>query len=156
MELFIPSILALIIAAAIVMFVLPRLSSVILGSLALVFVIIAAYQHYNFFYTEYRESTWQVPLLQYAPYLLLGGLVLFLIFFSINFIGTGTNAQAAAPLVAMNAAVERVANQAPTVAGVTNAVTNAANTALKAVGLGPTNGRVAANNAARNIRFSQV
>jgi hypothetical protein len=156
MELFIPSILALIIAAAIVMFVLPRLSSVILGSLALIFVIIAAYQHYNFFYTEYRESTWQLPLLQYAPYLLLGGLVLFLIFFSINFIGTGTNAQAAAPLVAMNAAVERVANQAPTVAGVTNAVTNAANTALKAVGLAPANGRVAANNAARNIRFSQV
>jgi len=156
MELFIPSILALIIAAAIVMFVLPRLSSVILGSLALIFVIIAAYQHYNFFYTEYRESTWQLPLLQYAPYLLLGGLVLFLIFFSINFIGTGTNAQAAAPLVAMNAAVERVANQAPTVAGVTNAVANAANTALKAVGLAPANGRVAANNAARNIRFSQV
>jgi hypothetical protein len=156
MELFIPSILALIIAAAIVIFVLPRLSSVILGSLALIFVIIAAYQHYNFFYTEYRESTWQLPLLQYAPYLLLGGLVLFLIFFSINFIGTGTNAQAAAPLVAMNAAVERVANQAPTVAGVTNAVANAANTALKAVGLAPANGRVAANNAARNIRFSQV
>ena len=149
MELFIPSILALVIAAAIVMFVLPRLSSVVLGSLALVFVIIAAYQHYNFFYTEYRQSTWQMPLLQYAPYLLLGGLVLFLIFFSINFIGTTTTAQAAAPLMAMNAAVERVANQAPTVAGVTNAVTNAANNALKAVGLG-------ANTAAKNIRFSQV
>jgi len=149
MELFIPSILALVIAAVIVMFVLPRLSSVVLGSLALVFVIIAAYQHYNFFYTEYRQSTWQMPLVEYAPYLLLGGLVLFLIFFSINFIGTSTNAQAAAPLVAMNAAVNRVANQAPTVAGVTNAVANAANTALKAVGLG-------ANNAAKNIRFSQV
>ena len=149
MELFIPSILALIIAAAIVMFVLPRLSSVILGSLALVFVIVAAYQHYNFFYTEYRQSTWQLPLVEYAPYLLLGGLVLFLIFFSINFIGTSTTAQAAAPLVAMNAAVERVANQAPTVAGVTNAVTTAANNALKAVGLG-------GNTAAKNIRFSQV
>lgn len=149
MELFIPSILALVIAAVIVMFVLPRLSSVVLGSLALVFVIIAAYQHYNFFYTEYRQSTWQMPLLQYAPYLLLGGLVLFLIFFSINFIGTSTTAQAAAPLMAMNAAVERVANQVPTVAGVTSAVTNAANNALKAVGLG-------ANTAAKNIRFSQV
>ena len=149
MELFIPSILALVIAAAIVMFVLPRLSSVVLGSLALVFVIMAAYQHYNFFYTEYRQSTWQMPLVEYAPYLLLGGLVLFLIFFSINFVGTNTTAQAAAPLVAMNAAVNRVANQAPTVAGVTNAVTNAANNALKAVGLG-------ANNAAKNIRFSQV
>ena len=81
MELFIPSILALVIAAVIVMFVLPRLSSVVLGALALVFVIIAAYQHYNFFYTEYRQSTWQLPLVEYAPYLLLGGLVLFLIFF---------------------------------------------------------------------------
>jgi len=149
MELFIPSILALVIAAVIVMFVLPRLSSVVLGSLALVFVIVAAYQHYNFFYTEYRQSTWQMPLVEYAPYLLLGGLVLFLIFFSINFIGTSTTAQAAAPLVAMNAAVERVANQAPTVAGLKNAVTNATNNALKAVGLG-------ANNAAKNIRFSQV
>jgi hypothetical protein len=155
MELFIPSILALIIAAVIVMFVLPRLSSVILGALALVFLTIAAYQHYNFFYTEYRQSTWQLPLLEYAPYLLLGGLVLFLIFFIINFIGTNTNAQASAPLVAMNAAVERVANQAPTVAGVTTAVTNAANNALKAVGLG-NNGRVPANNAARNARFSQI
>ena len=154
MELFIPSILALIIAAVIVMFVLPRLSSVILGALALVFLAIAAYQHYNFFYTEYRQSTWQLPLLEYAPSLLLGGLVLFLIFFIIYFIGTNTNAQAGAPLVAMNAAVERVANQAPTVAGVTNAVTNAANNALKAVGLG--NGRVPANNAARNARFSQI
>jgi hypothetical protein len=38
MELFIPSILALIIAAVIVMFVLPRLSSVVLGALALVFL----------------------------------------------------------------------------------------------------------------------
>jgi hypothetical protein len=149
MELFIPSILALVIAAAIVMFVLPRLSSVVLGSLALVFVIVAAYQHYNFFYTEYRQSTWQLPLVEYAPYLLLGGLVLFLIFFSINFIGTSTTAQAAAPLVAMNAAVERVANQAPSVAGLKNAVTNATNNALKAVGLG-------GNNAVKNIRFSQV
>ena len=156
MELFIPSILALVIAALIVMFVLPRLSSIILGALALVFVIIAAYQHYNFFYTEYRESTWQLPLIQYTPYLLLGGLVVFLLFFIINFVGTNTNAQAAAPLVAMNAAVERVANQAPTVAGVTNAVTNAANTALKAVGLAPMNARAPTNNAARNIRFSQV
>jgi hypothetical protein len=153
MELFIPSILALIIAAAIVMFVLPRLSSVILGVLALVFVVIAAYQHYNFFYTEYRESTWQIPLVQYAPYLLLGGLVLFLLFFIINFVGTGTSAEAAAPIVAMNAAVNRVVNQVPTVAGVTNAVTNAANNALKAVGLGANK---PANNAMKNLRFSQV
>ena len=153
MELFIPSIFALLIAALIVMFVLPRLSSVVLGVLALIFICVAAYQHYNFFYTEYRESTWQLPLVQYAPYILLGGLVLFLIFFIINFVGTGTSAEAAAPIVAMNAAMNRVANQAPTVAGVTNAVTNAANNALKAVGLGANR---PANNSMKNLRFSHV
>jgi hypothetical protein len=158
MELFIPSLLAILIAAGIVMFLLPRLSPVILGVLALVFLLIAAYQHYTFFGSEYQLSTWQLPLLNYGPYLLIGGLVVFLIFFIINFIGTG-QASATAPLQKMNEAVNRVANQLPA----------AANNALKAVGLGgPTNtGPLATNNVARppnqgqvpgykNLRFSQI
>jgi hypothetical protein len=159
MELFIPSLLAILIAAGIVMFLLPRLSPVILGVLALVFLLIAAYQHYTFFGSEYQLSTWQLPLLNYGPYLMIGGLVIFLIFFIINFIGTG-QASATAPLQKMNEAVNRVANQLPA----------AANNALKAVGLGgPTNtGPIATNNGAarppnqgqvpgyKNLRFSQI
>jgi hypothetical protein len=159
MELFIPSLLAILIAAGIVMFLLPRLSPVILGVLAIVFLILSAYQHYTFFGSEYQLSTWQLPLINYGPYLMIGGLVVFLIFFIINFIGTG-EASASAPLQKINEAVNRVANQLPA----------AANNALKAAGLGgPTNtGALSANTTAnrppnqgqipgyKNLRFSQI
>ena len=101
MELFLPSILLLIIAAIIIMFVIPRLSPVILGTLALIFLMIAGYQHYKIFGNEYRQSTWQIPIVEgaisYAPYILLGILILFLLFFIINFVGTGST-EAAAPV----------------------------------------------------------
>lgn len=159
MELFIPSLLAILIAAGIVMFLLPRLSPVILGVVALVFLVLAAYQHYTFFGSEYQLSTWQLPLVNYGPYLMIGGLVLFLIFFIINFIGTG-QASASAPLQKINEAVNRVANQLPT----------AANNVLRAAGIGgPTNTAPAlSNNTAnrqanqgqipgyKNLRFSQI
>jgi hypothetical protein len=149
MELFIPSLIAIIFAAAIVMFILPRLSPVILGVLALVFLILSVYQHYSFFSTEYRQSTWQMPLVQYAPYVLLGSLTLFLIFFIVNFIGTGSTA-AAAPLQNMNAALEKVTNQIPAIATVANSVTN---TVKNAMGM---NAKPGANNAAKNTSFSRV
>lgn len=158
MELFIPSLLAILLAAGVVMFLLPRLSPVILGVLALVFLVLAAYQHYTFFGSEYQLSTWQLPLINYGPYLMIGGLVVFLIFFIINFIGTG-QASATAPLQKINEAVNRVANQIPA----------AANNALKAVGLnGPVNTGAASNASAnrppnqgqvpgyKNLRFSQI
>lgn len=157
MELFIPSLLAILIAAGIVMFVLPRLSPIILGIVALLFLILAAYNHYKFFGTEYQLSTWQLPLVNYAPYLLLGGLVLFLILFIINFIGTGST-DVAAPLQKMNEAVNRVANQLPA----------AANNALKAAGLagpvntGPSNAGNRPPNSQqqvpgyKNLRYSQI
>jgi len=156
MELFIPSLLAILIAAGVVMFLLPRLSPVILGVVALVFLVLAGYQHYTFFGSEYQLSTWQLPLINYGPYLMIGGLVLFLIFFIINFIGTG-QASASAPLQKINDAVNRVANQLP---ATTNSV-------LNAVGLGGNAGPLSTNTANRpsnqgqvpgykNLRFSQI
>ena len=160
MELFIPSLLAILIAAGIVMFILPRLSPIILGVVALIFLIIAAYQHITFFGSEYQLSTWQLPLVTYGPYVLIGGLVLFLLFFIVNFIGTGST-EAAAPIEKMNDAINRVTNQIPA----------AANNALKAIGLaGPVNTAPAnmGNNRLgnrnqqgdvpgyKNLRFSQI
>lgn len=159
MELFIPSLLAIIIAAGIVMFVLPRFSPIVLGVVALIFLVIAAYNHYNFFAYEYRQSTWQLPLINYAPYILIGGLVLFLVFFAINFIGTGSTA-ASAPIQSMNDAINKVATQMPT--NMTEAVNQAksvANNALASVGLGAKANNARPANVARppnNVRFSQI
>jgi len=153
MELFIPSLLAVVLAAVVVMFLLPRLSPVVLGSLALVFLVFAAYQHYTFFGTEYHQSTWQLPFVQYEPYILMGSLILFLLFFIMNFVGV-SDASTAAPLAAMNAAVQRVASQIPTtpvLTQATNVMRNAANNAMKAVGMGQN--QRAAN---QRVPFSQV
>jgi hypothetical protein len=149
MELFIPSLLAIVVAAVIVMFLLPRLSPVVLGVLALVFLIGAAYHHYKFFGSEYQISTWQLPLVQYAPYVLISVLIIFMIFFIVNFIGTG-NKEAAAPLQAMNESVNKVANAAAT--AVNTAVNNVRNAVNRPANNRPPN----ANRPPGNTRFSQI
>lgn len=152
MELFIPSVFAILTAAIIVMYVLPRFSPVILGVLALVFLVMAAWHHYSFFASEYQISTWQLPLVQYAPYLLIGGLVLFMLFFIVNFIGTGSSA-AAAPVAAMNESVNKVANTA--IANVNKAANTMTNAMKNLTGANkPVN--TGANRAANGTRFSQV
>lgn len=164
MELFIPSLLAIIIAAAIVMFVLPRFSPVILGVVALIFLVLAAYNHYNFFAYEYRQSTWQLPLVSYAPYIILGVLVLFLIFFIINFIGTGST-DMSAPIQSMNDAINKVAEKMPkNMTEAINQVKDTANNTLANAGLaartnGVRNMGAPPANVARppgNVRFSQI
>lgn len=155
MELFIPSLFAIVLAAIIIMYLLPRLSPVVLGALALVLLILAAYNHYSFFGSEYQISTWQLPLIQYAPYLLIGGLVIFMIFFIINFIGTGPS-NAAAPVAAMNESVNKVANNA--VANTTSVVNTMINNVKNLTGMNkPANAANRPNNKpANNIRFSQI
>lgn len=155
MQLFIPSLLAIAVAAAIVMFVLPRLSPVILGVIALVLLVVAAYSHYTFFGSEYQISTWQLPLVQFAPYLLIGGLVLFMLFFIINFIGTGKS-EAVAPVAAMNEAVNKVANAA--VANVKNVAATVTNNVKNLTGANkPSTGNNRGPNVAQgNTRFSQI
>jgi hypothetical protein len=152
MELFIPSLFAIVLAALIVMYALPRLSPVVLGILALVLLVLAAYNHYTFFGAEYHISTWQLPLVQYAPYIMIGLLVVFMLFFIINFIGTGSSA-AAAPIAAMNESVNKVANTAAT--NVVNAVNTIVNN-VKNNTIAATNANKPANKPANNVRFSQI
>lgn len=153
MELFIPSLLAILIAAGIVMFLLPRLSPVILGVLALIFLIAAAWHHYTFFGSEYQISTWQLPLVQYAPYLILGGLILFMIFFIVNFIGLSPS-QAAAPVAAMNESVNKAANAAAE--GVKNAINRVANMGNAGASTNQGAANRPANRGQGNFRFSQA
>lgn len=149
MELIFPSLLLLIVAAGIVMFVIPRLSPVILGVVALLFLIIAGYQHYKLFGMEYRQSTWQIPLLEgsvaYAPYILLGVLILFLLFFILNFVGTSST-EAAGPVQAINQAIEKVVNTSPTVAAAANTMRDTMNRGAEALGFGGNKGPNRPNN----------
>jgi hypothetical protein len=147
MELFIPSIAALLIMALIVFLILPRIGAPILAILSLVLLGYAVYNHIQLFYPEYRYSTWQDQLKQYASFIMVGILILLvLLYLGFIFTTQGASALPAAAVPPANAA--EVVNAANTT--VNKAVGNVAAVAGNVAGkVGEVAGNVAA--AAGNI-----
>lgn len=81
MEFFLPSILFLLVACGIVFFVIPRFGPLVLAGISLILLILGIYNHYSLFQTEYRLSTWQSGMIGYAPFIMIGGLVLAIILY---------------------------------------------------------------------------
>lgn len=128
MEFFLPGLAALLIAALIVFLVLPRLGAPILAVLSGLLLIYGVYNHYTLFFSEYRYSTWQDRLKFYAPFLMIGALILAVLgYMGFLFGSKGANALPASNGIAGDAqvveAVNAVGNTAlNAVANVTNAV----------------------------------
>ena len=133
MELFLPSLLVLLIAAAVIFVVLPRFGPVTLAIISLALLVFGVYQHMNTFGAEYRLSTWQTSLSGFAPFIMLGGIfvivILYFLFLS-PFGGKNTAEAAAMPSL----------NNMPSAESATNAVTEGINKGLQGlagvVGLG--------------------
>jgi hypothetical protein len=148
MELFIPSVLILLLAAAVIFFVLPRFGAPVLALISLGLLIYGVREHMNAFGTEYRFSTWQLGLIGYAPYVMIGGLLLVIAFYLLSmspFGKAGTTAPVEMPTVAEMPKANTATNVVT--AGVNNALKGAKNVlgnAAAAVGLG--NAAKAANN----------
>lgn len=154
MELFLPSIAALLIAALIVFLVLPRLGAPVLAVLSLVLLAYAVNNHIQLFSSEYRYSTWQEQLKGYSSFIVVGVLILLSLgFISYLFMGSGSSALPASNVPMNNAAVNAIngaTNQAVNVAGqafegVTNAVEGVKN-AVFGVANAAVNGVVKAAN----------
>lgn len=79
MELFLPGVIVILLAAFFGFLVLPRLGSTVLAVLSVVALCIVAYHHYSMFASEYRLATWQVGITAYAPWIVLGLLFCFII-----------------------------------------------------------------------------
>ena len=77
MELFLPSLLIVALAVAIVIGVFPRITPFFLIVLALVLLVAAAYNHFTLFGNEYRIQTWLDTAKSFAPILLIGTVVIF-------------------------------------------------------------------------------
>lgn len=152
MELFIPSVLILLLAAAIIFFVLPRFGAATLALISVGLLVFGLYQHINAFGTEYRLSALQTGLMSYAPYIMVGGVLLVIGFYLVSLSPFGkANAGTTAPSMPEMPSVAEMpnANTATNAvtAGVNNAlkgITNVAGTAAAAVGIG--NATKAANN----------
>jgi hypothetical protein len=77
MELFIPSLVALLIGVAAAFFVIPNIAPDILVIASGVVLVAAIYMHYTRFgVSEYERSTWTTNLKNYSGYILFGFLIL--------------------------------------------------------------------------------
>ena len=147
MELFIPSVLLLLLAAAVIFFVLPKFGPAALAMISVVLLVLGIYQHMNAFGSEYRLSTWQYSLTSYAPYIMVGGLLLVIGFYLLTLSPFGrVNAGTTAPVLPEMPSVAEMPNASTATnavtAGVNNAlkgITNVAGNAAAAVGLGNAN-----------------
>jgi len=124
MELFLPGIIVILLAAFFVFLILPKMGSTILVVTSVIALLAVAYNHYTMFATEYRLSTWQLMFASNGPWI-----VLLLAFF---FIFSGTTGETS-PLEKIGNAVAASIAVTPKANTATNPVTEAVNNAMSLV-----------------------
>lgn len=80
MEFFIPGVLLFLMAIIVAYAISPHLTPIIVLILSIVFLTFGVYTHYQIFASEYRLSTWQDGLKNYAPAVMIIAIILFLLF----------------------------------------------------------------------------
>lgn len=130
MEFFLPSILFLLIAAAIVFFVIPRFGPLVLAVVSLVLLTIGMYNHYTLFQNEYRASTWQLGLVAYAPYVMIGAVILMIIMYLTYLLPSGAGVSMNTSNVNTNVKANTINLPPPETA--TNVITQGVNNAIRA------------------------
>jgi len=88
MELFLPSILIFLLAAIVVVVLIPQFSPIIIVTLAIVLLVAGMYNHFSMFWDEYKQSTWQQSLTLFAPGIIIIAIFVYL-FFAIGAFFTG-------------------------------------------------------------------
>jgi hypothetical protein len=138
MELFIPGLIVFVLVAFFIFLILPRMGPMVLAVASLIALVAAGIHHYTFFSSEYALSTWQYGLASYAPFLVLGLAILFIISALLFVFGGGSSvAEAiATPMEQIQEAVVNSVNAMPSANTATNPLTAAINTGLNAIGIG--------------------
>lgn len=150
MEFFLPSLAALLIAALIVFLIIPRLGAPVLAVLSIGLLAYGVYNHIQLFSSEYRYSTWQDRLKFYAPFVMVAGLIVAVLFYLSYIFGTQGAAALPASNIPSNTVVNATVNNAKEVAGnaatkIGNVFTNTVTDLTNVVGLTNVNKNVAAN-----------
>jgi hypothetical protein len=136
MELFLPGIIVLLLAAFFIFLILPRLGPMVLAIVSIVALLAAGIHHYNMFHSEYALSTWQYGLAAYAPWVVLGLAFIFILASIFYVFGGGSSAvmnAVSTPMEAIQNAVAGSANAMPPANTATNPVTAAINSGLNAI-----------------------
>ena len=119
MELFIPGLFVFFLAIAISFAIVPRFTPLIAAILSIVFLVLGVRQHYLMFASEYRLSTWQDSFKIYAPAIMIGAMILFIIYTILALFTTGSVPGPSVPTVtaaAPNTLTDNVVGKLNTVA----------------------------------------
>jgi hypothetical protein len=156
MELFLPSLIVILLLAFFIFMVLPRMGPMVLAVVALIALIAAGLHHYSLFASEYTLSTWQYSLAAYTPWVVLALSFVFIIS-SVMFIIGGPETKASilntvsTPMESIQEAVSNSVTNMPSAASATNVVTAGLNRAINSVpALAPPANAVPAPNANAN------
>jgi hypothetical protein len=122
MELFLPSLFVFLLAAIVVIAVLPRFSPLIIVSLSIALLVAGTYHHFQVFWNEYRQSTWQDTLKIFAPTLILLAIFAYLLFVILSLFTGGAVPVPPMPTVTM-----------PDAETATNALTAGLNRGISAI-----------------------
>lgn len=133
MEFFIPGLLIFLVAIILTFLIAPRATPMIAAILSIVFLSAGVYEHYKMFASEYRLSTWQDHLKIYAPAIMIGAIILFIIYAILSFFTRGVVPVPAIPNVstpAENTVTSQIMNSLNVVA---NKLSNTKNDLLSTV-----------------------
>lgn len=84
MELFVPSVLLLILAGLVIFVILPNVAPLTLAILTVILLATVGYHHHTLFAHEYAQSTWQTTVYNASVPFLLAMVALFMIGFGLN------------------------------------------------------------------------
>ena len=151
MEFFIPGLLIFLVAIAIAVIVVPQMTPMIAAVLSILFLAYGVYDHYLLFAPEYRLSTWQDGIKIYAPFIMLAGIILFVIYFIFAFF---TGGEVPVPKVEMPAMPEMP--EMPTFNTIKNRMNNAVNNVRNNTNTKSENTRSNTNNTMSRSLFETI
>ena len=151
MEFFIPGLLIFLLAIAIAVIIVPQMTPMIAAVLSILFLAYGVYDHYLLFAPEYRLSTWQDGIKIYAPFIMLAGIILFVIYFIFAFF---TGGEVPVPKVEMPAMPEMP--EMPTFNAIKNRMNNAVNNVRNNTNTKSENTRSNTNNTMSRSLFETI
>jgi len=129
MELFLPGVIVLLLAAFFIFLIIPRFGSTILVGASVLALCVAVYNHVNLFGSEYRLSTWQMGLAASAPWIVLFLSFIFVIGALQHIFSGSSNSPSIADQIS-NSVSTSVSNM-PSAKSATNPLTSLVNTAIE-------------------------
>jgi S-methylmethionine-dependent homocysteine/selenocysteine methylase len=139
MELFLPSVLVIILAALVIMIIIPNFSPLIIVIVSAILLTASTYQHFQFFWNEYQQSTWQTTLKIFAPGLIIVAVFLYIFMVGGSFIMGGTvpkmpEMELPPASTATNAVTSAINNSMNVVSGAANSLANAGANVANSIG----------------------